>query len=235
MNIEQLNRKFNDAKIEEVLDYFLNNSNLKIGFASSLGAEDQLLTDLIAKISPKSKIFTLDTGRLPKETYTLLDATMQMYKDINIDVYFPDSKEVEEMVKQNGINLFYDSIEKRKMCCKVRKINPLKRALKGLDGWITGLRSAQSVTREEMKLVEFDEAFGIIKINPLINYTQEEVWEYLKKNRVPYNKLHENGYPSIGCEPCTRAIKEHQNIRDGRWWWENPEHKECGLHIKEKR
>jgi phosphoadenosine phosphosulfate reductase len=134
------------------------------------------------------------------------------------------------MVNENGINLFYESIENRKLCCFNRKIEPLKRALRDVDGWVTGLRREQSVTRESMRLVEWDSTFEILKFNPLINFTEKDVWDYIKSNKVPYNKLHDKNYPSIGCAPCTRAIKEGEDIRAGRWWWESPEHKECGLH-----
>jgi phosphoadenosine phosphosulfate reductase len=151
---------------------------------------------------------------------------------IKVDVYFPEAKEVEELYKTQGINGFYESIENRKRCCFVRKIQPLQRALKGLEVWITGLRASQSVTREQMQLVEYDEANQVIKLNPLLAWSEQDVWNFIKENKVPYNKLHNQGYPSIGCAPCTRAVKEGEDIRSGRWWWENPEHKECGLHKK---
>lgn len=141
-------------------------------------------------------------------------------------------QEVQNLYATQGVNGHYESIENRKRCCNIRKIEPLKRALEGLEVWITGLRSAQSITREEMKLVEWDEAFNLIKVNPLINWSEEEVWNYIKTNHVPYNKLHDQGFPSIGCAPCTRAIKDGEDVRAGRWWWETPEHKECGLHKK---
>ncbi|MFA6789686.1 MAG: phosphoadenylyl-sulfate reductase, partial [Arcobacteraceae bacterium] len=149
-----------------------------------------------------------------------------------VDVYFPNAQDVEELYKNQGINGFYESIENRKACCHVRKIRPLQRALKGLEVWITGLRAAQSVTREAMQLVEYDESNRVIKLNPLLAWSEKEVWDFIKENKVPYNKLHDQGYPSIGCAPCTRAVKEGDDIRSGRWWWENPEHKECGLHKK---
>ena len=139
---------------------------------------------------------------------------------------------VEELYKNQGINGFYESIENRKACCFVRKIRPLQRALKGLEVWITGLRASQSVTREQMQLVEYDESNKVIKLNPLLAWSEQDVWDFIKENKVPYNKLHDQGYPSIGCAPCTRAVKEGDDIRSGRWWWENPEHKECGLHKK---
>jgi len=160
-----------------------------------------------------------------------MDLTNRKY-NIKIDVLFPHAKDVETLYQTQGINGFKESIENRKECCHIRKIAPLKRALSTLDVWITGLRRSQSQTRESMKLVEFDEGNNLIKINPLIEWSEEEVWDYLKKHKVPYNELHEQGFPSIGCAPCTRAIAAGEDIRSGRWWWESPEHKECGLHLK---
>ncbi|RXJ84582.1 phosphoadenylyl-sulfate reductase [Arcobacter sp. CECT 8985] len=229
--INELNEKLKDASTLEVIEFFLNEYKNKIALASSLGAEDQVLTDMILKTDKSTKIFTLDTGRLNPETYDVMDATNLKYS-VKLDVYFPKLDAVENLYKTQGVNGHFESIDNRKNCCKIRKIEPLKRALNGLDVWFTGLRSSQSITREEMKLVEWDEAFGLIKVNPLINWSEKDVWDYIKSNNVPYNKLHDNGYPSIGCAPCTRAIKDGEDIRAGRWWWENPEHKECGLHKK---
>jgi len=230
-NIDLLNKKFENAPIEEVLKYFLSTYGEKIALASSLGAEDQVLTDLLLKQDAKAKIFTLDTGRLYEQTYKVMDLTNRKY-NIKIDVLFPHAKDVDTLYQTQGINGFKESIENRKECCHIRKIAPLKRALSTLDVWITGLRRSQSQTRESMKLVEFDEGNNLIKINPLIEWSEEEVWDYLKKHKVPYNELHEQGFPSIGCAPCTRAIAAGEDIRSGRWWWESPEHKECGLHLK---
>lgn len=228
-NIEQLNAQFSGKSPEEVLAFFLNEYKGKIALSSSLSIEDQVLTDLIVKIDKSAQIFTLDTGRLFPETYSLIDKTNMRY-DIKLEVLFPDFNQVEKMVKAEGINLFYAGIEQRKTCCRVRKLEPLKRAFEGLDAWICGLRREQSVTRQNVQLVEWDEANSLIKLNPLINFTEQEVWDYIKKNGVPYNKLHDKGFPSIGCQPCTRAIEPGEDIRAGRWWWENPEQKECGLH-----
>ena len=227
--IEQLNLQFEGKSPEEVLRYFLAEYNGKIALSSSLGLEDQVLTDMIVKIDKSTRIFTLDTGRLFPETYSLIDKTNNKY-DIKLEVMFPDYKEVEKLVKAEGINLFYNGIDQRKACCRVRKLEPLKRAFEGLDVWICGLRNDQSITRQGVQLVEWDEGNQLIKLNPLIHFTEEEVWEYIKKNQVPYNRLHDQGFPSIGCQPCTRAIKPGEDIRAGRWWWENPEQKECGLH-----
>jgi phosphoadenosine phosphosulfate reductase len=227
--IDDLNEKFQGANVDEVLSWFLKEFKGKIALSSSLGAEDQVLTQMVTGIDKEATVFTLDTGRLFPETYDLIHRTNTKY-GIKIKVYFPEAARVEEMVGEKGINLFYESIENRKLCCHIRKIEPLKRAFKGLDVWICGLRRDQSVTRHDMKLVEWDEANGLIKLNPLIDWTEEDVWNYINEHKVPYNPLHDKGYPSIGCQPCTRAIMEGEDVRAGRWWWENPDTKECGLH-----
>ncbi len=229
--IKELQNLVQNKTPQEVIKLFLEKYNDKIAFSSSLGAEDQVITDMISKIDKSAKIFTLDTGRLFPETYDLIDRTSKRY-DMPIQVYFPDAHQVEDMVKEKGINLFFESIENRKLCCHIRKIEPLKRAFKGLDVWICGLRRDQSVTRTDVQLVEWDEANGLIKLNPLVEWTEEQVWDYIKTNKVPYNRLHDQGFPSVGCQPCTRAIVEGEDLRAGRWWWENPETKECGLHAK---
>lgn len=229
--IKQLQNLVQNKTPQEVIKLFLEKYNDKIAFSSSLGAEDQVITDIISKIDKSAKIFTLDTGRLFPETYDLIDRTSKRY-GMPIQVYFPDAHQVEDMVKEKGINLFFESIENRKLCCHIRKIEPLKRAFKGLDVWICGLRRDQSVTRTDVQLVEWDEANGLIKLNPLVEWTEEQVWDYIKTNKVPYNRLHDQGFPSVGCQPCTRAIVEGEDLRAGRWWWENPETKECGLHAK---
>ncbi len=229
--VDRLSQRFHGSRdVHVVLDYFLNHFGHKVGFASSMGAEDQVLTDFIAKINPQTKVFTLDTGRLPEETYELIDQTRSRYSELNLQIYFPRHENIEKMVAEKGLNLFYESIENRKLCCYYRKVEPLQRALSGLDGWITGLRREQSVTRWQTRLVEFDEDNGILKINPLIYWTEDDVWKYIRQNRVPYNKLHNANYSSIGCAPCTRAVPKGGSVRDGRWWWENSGHKECGLH-----
>lgn len=229
--ITVLNSRFKDAPPLEILEYFLTKYKGRIAFASSMGAEDQVLTDMIVSIDSKARIFTLDTGRMFPETYDIIDRTNARYK-INIEVFFPERQQVEEMVKQKGVNLFYENIENRKQCCHIRKMVPLKRALQGLEVWISGLRKSQSVTREDLKVVEWDENNGMIKLNPLIDWTEGQVWDYIETKNIPYNKLHHKGFPSIGCQPCTRAIQPGEDVRAGRWWWENPEHKECGLHVK---
>lgn len=227
--IDLLNKRFENEPIEKILEYFTQTYKEKIALATSFGAEDQVLTDLLLRHNPKAKVFTLDTGRLPEETYTVMDQTNQKY-GIKIDVYFPNNADIEILYQRQGINGFRESVESRKMCCHVRKVAPLRRALKGLDIWITGLRRAQSPTRETMQMIEWDEENGLIKLNLLIDWSEEAIWNYIKVNKLPYNALHDFGYPSIGCAPCTRAVKEGEDIRAGRWWWENPEHKECGLH-----
>jgi phosphoadenosine phosphosulfate reductase len=228
--INQYNERFKNRSISEVLSFFLKKFNGKIAFASSLGADDQVLTHMIATIDPKAKIFTLDTGRLFPETYDLIERTNSRYK-IKMEIYFPEAKRVEQMVNEKGINLFYESVENRKLCCHIRKIEPLLRALDGMEIWITGLRREQSLSRNTITLVEKDEGNnGILKLNPLIDWTEEMVWNFIHVNNIPYNKLHDKGFPSIGCQPCTRAIEPGEDIRAGRWWWEMEGKKECGLH-----
>lgn len=227
--INKLNEKFEKQAPEVVLQYFIQKYKSKICLASSLGPEDQALTQMIIAVDKSVKIFTLDTGRLFPETYSLIDKTNKRY-NIRIEVFFPDNESVEGMVNTKGINLFYDSLEKRKLCCHIRKIEPLKRAFAGHEVWICGLRKEQSVTRTSNKMIEWDDQNNLIKINPLIYWTERELWQYIKDNDIPYNMLHDEGFPSIGCQPCTRAVKEGDDIRSGRWWWEEPLHKECGLH-----
>ena len=227
--VEELNKKFQNQSPQEILEYFIKNSDENIALSSSFGAEDQVITDMMLNIDKNANIFTLDTGRLPYETYNVMDSTNLKY-GIKVNVYFPNDNDIEDLYKTQGINGFYESIENRKACCYVRKIAPLKRALKGLDIWVTGLRASQSVTRVSMDVFEYDEGNDVIKFNPLIEWSEKDVWDYIKTNNVPYNKLHDQGYPSIGCAPCSRAVKEGEDVRSGRWWWENPEHKECGLH-----
>lgn len=232
MNNEELNKKFANADAKQILVYFLNEYGKDAALSSSLSAEDQVLTDMLLKIDKEnSNIFTLDTGRLHPETYDVMDATNLKY-GIKINVFFPKNEDIEKLYESQGINGHFESIQNRKNCCGIRKMEPLKRALKPLKVWITGLRASQSVTRTETPIVEYDENFQVLKVNPLIHWREEDVWEYIKSNNVPYNKLHDQGYPSIGCAPCTRAVEKGQDIRSGRWWWENPEHKECGLHAK---
>jgi phosphoadenosine phosphosulfate reductase len=228
---EQINKLNNDLKTpQEVLKWAINNLHPKLAVASGFGAEGVAVIDMVMKINPKARIVTLDTGRLNQETYDVMDEIRNKY-NINIEVMFPEQNEVEQMVRVNGMNLFYQSIGNRKLCCGIRKVHPLNKMLLTLDGWITGLRNDQTHTRVNAKKIEIDDQHnGIIKINPIVDWSWEQTWDYIKTNNIPYNKLHDKGYPSIGCEPCTRAIKPGESLRAGRWWWETDLEKECGLH-----
>lgn len=200
-------------------------------FANSLGAEDMVLTDLIVELKLPVEIFSLDTGRLPPETYDLI-AAVKVHYGLTLKLVYPRNDLVEDYTGKNGINAFYESVELRKGCCHVRKVEPLQRALAGQKAWITGLRAQQSATRADLPVHAFDAANGLEKFNPLADWNEKEVWAYIKLHGVPYNALHDKFYPSIGCAPCTRAITPGEDIRSGRWWWESPESKECGLHVK---
>ncbi len=199
-------------------------------FASSLAAEDMVLTDLILRNKLSIGIFTLETGRLHAETLGMLDKIKTTY-DYDVTPFRPQPEAIAQYVAQNGLNAFYDSVEMRKECCRIRKMEPLNRALAGNKAWVTGQRRAQSVTRAELHVQEQDDAHGMVKFNPLADWSEADVWEYIRSNNVPYNPLHDKGYPSIGCEPCTRAIQPGEDVRAGRWWWETPDSKECGLHV----
>lgn len=235
MNKEALAKKaeeLEDKSAEEVLKWALAEYGDKVALACSFGAEDVVLIDILAKISPKARVFTLDTGRLPQETYDVMEEIQKKYP-LKIEVFFPNTKATEEMEEEHGPNLFYKSLELRKKCCGVRKMEPLGRAMSSLSAWICGLRKEQAVTRTGVKKVEIDaEGKSPAKLNPLADWTEKDIWNYIKKNDVPYNKLHDKNYPSIGCAPCTRAVKPGEDVRAGRWWWETPEQKECGLHKK---
>ena len=204
----------------------------RAALSSSLSLEDQTVTQLmVAADKEDTRVFTLDTGRQFPETYELIDRTEMTY-GIRIEVFFPDFQKVQEMVREHGINLFYDSIELRHMCCGIRKIEPLKRALDGVEVWITGLRRSQSVTRAHMQMVEYDADDDVLKLNPLLLWSEQDVKDYVRANAIPYNKLHDQGFPSIGCQPCTRAVRPGEDVRAGRWWWEDPDKRECGLHAR---
>jgi phosphoadenosine phosphosulfate reductase len=216
---------------EEIVRWALDAFHPKIALASSFGAEDVALIDMLVKANPKARIFTLDTGRLNQETYDVMDKVREKYR-VSIEVFFPKAEAVEAMVRERGLNLFYHSIDNRKLCCGIRKVEPLNRALATVDAWMTGLRRDQVVTRASVSKAAIDaDHGGIVKINPLADWTWEQVMSYVKRHGVPYNALHDQGYPSIGCAPCTRAIKPGEDFRAGRWWWERPEQKECGLHV----
>lgn len=198
--------------------------------ANSLGAEDMVLTDLILKNGHPIEIFSLDTGRLPPETYALM-ADVQQHYGLKLKLYYPNHESVEIFTRNHGINGFYDSVELRKACCHARKVEPLQRALAGKRAWVTGLRAQQSATRTDLPVRAFDEANGLEKFNPLSAWSEKEVWAYIRLFDVPYNKLHDRFYPSIGCAPCTRPVAIGEDVRAGRWWWEAPASKECGLHV----
>ncbi len=232
-DIEQLNMTLTRQSAQDVLAWAQEEFGESVTLALSLGAEDVVLLDMLSKSGKPARAFVLDTGRLHQETYDLLGRVKARYRNVEISVYFPQTSQIEQLVSSNGPNSFYESVDNRRECCRIRKVEPLARALSGVDAWITGLRRVQSVTRAETPIVEADEAHGgILKVNPLTNWSEDDVWSYIRANGVPYHPLHDNGYPSIGCAPCTRAIEPGEDIRAGRWWWENPEHKECGLHIK---
>lgn len=201
----------------------------RIALASSLGAEDQVLTDMLASIEPSTRIFTLDTGRQFQETYDTMQASTARY-GIHYETYAPEATDIAELISADGPNLFYKSVEKRQACCEVRKMKPLRKVLNTVDAWICGLRREQSVTRTGVELISWDVQFSVYKICPLFDWSEEQVWEYIRTHNVPYNVLYDRGFRSIGCAPCTRAVEPGEDIRAGRWWWESPEHKECGLH-----
>lgn len=217
--------------IEESLKFLTKEFSQKIVFSTSFQAEDQVITDIIFRNDFQIEIFTIDTGRHFEETYKTFKKTTEFYKK-NIKVYFPNYSDVERLVNEKGFFSFYESIENRVECCHIRKVLPLKRALEGKKCWITGLRKEQSQARQTIDIFEYDEKNQIFKYNPLIDWTFEQVWDFIRKNNVPYNILQDRGFVSIGCEPCTRAIKPGEDLRAGRWWWENNTSKECGLHTK---
>ena len=228
--VNTLSAKTKGFSIEETLAFLANEYQGKVVFSTSFGQEDQVITALIAKNDLLITIFTLDTGRLFQETYDVFHKTLKKYKK-EIKVYFPEAASVEKLLETKGPNSFYDSVENRKECCFIRKVAPLTKALKGNAIWITGLRAEQSENRNNLDLFEYDAHFDIIKFNPLLKWTLEDVQKYIDDNNVPQNALHKKGFVSIGCAPCTRAIAPGEDIRAGRWWWESS-HKECGLHQK---
>ncbi|MEL1240812.1 phosphoadenylyl-sulfate reductase [Flavobacterium flavipallidum] len=228
--VQILLEKTKDFSIEETFAFLAEEYKDKVVFSTSFGQEDQVITDLIEKSGAAIKIFTLDTGRLFQETYDVFHRTQKKYKT-PIKVYFPEAKAVEELLEKKGPNSFFESVENRKECCFIRKVVPLKKALGGNKIWITGLRAEQSENRSDLHLFEYDANFDIVKFNPLLKWTLEEVQKYIDDHNVPQNSLHKKGFVSIGCAPCTRAIVEGEDIRAGRWYWEQS-HKECGLHSK---
>ena len=216
----------------KVLEWGLQVFAPRISLSASFGSpEGMAILHMMHSIDPaKTRVFTIDTGRLPQETYQLMDRVRERY-GVTVEVFFPRAEAVESMVRRHGLNLFYDSVEKRRMCCGVRKVEPLERALSELDAWIAGLRPEQSVTRQNVQAVEIDAVHGgRIKLNPLVTWSREDVEHYIRKHRIPQNELNGRGYPSVGCAPCTRAIRPGEDERAGRWWWENAENRECGIH-----
>ena len=232
--VRRLNSDFEGKEPQEMLAWALERFHPRIALASSFGAEDVALTDMLWRINSEARIFTLDTLRLPTETYTVMDQIQSRY-GLKLEVMYPDMDRVRPMVEEHGFNLFYKAVEMRQLCCGIRKVEPLERAMSDLDAWVTGLRRDQVTTRAGVQRVEIDEAHGNrIKINPLADWSWEQVWEYIHRYQVPYNELHDKGYPSIGCAPCTRAVLLGEDQRAGRWWWEgDPNAKECGLHVVE--
>jgi phosphoadenosine phosphosulfate reductase len=228
-DVDGLNKELGGKSAEEIIRWAGETFGSDIKAASSFGAEDVVVIDLIAKTAPEISIFTLDTGRLHDETYQVMESVRAKY-ELPMQTMFPNGEAVELLVAEKGYYSFLESVENRKECCAIRKVGPLKRALSDAAAWMTGLRRDQSVTRTDTPAIEWDEGNGMLKVNPIIEWTNDDVWAYIKENNVPNNELHDKGFPSIGCAPCTRAIKEGEDIRAGRWWWENPEFKECGLH-----
>lgn len=210
----------------------------RLVLSCSFGAPEGLvILDLMQRIEPASRVFMLDTGRLPQATHDLVDRVRDRY-GVQVEVLFPDPRAIQDMVRRHGQNLFYESVEKRQLCCRLRKVEPMRRyfAEAGIDAWVAGLRREQGVTRKDASKAEIDEAHGgLVKLNPLADWSEEQVWAYVRERNVPVNRLHKEGYPSVGCEPCSRAIQPGEDIRAGRWWWENAETRECGIHVGEER
>jgi phosphoadenosine phosphosulfate reductase len=202
----------------------------KLTFSTSFSMEDQVITDQISKSGVPVALFTLDTGRLFPETYSTWSRTLEQY-GLTVDAYYPNAEKIQEFVRAYGPNSFYESVENRKQCCHIRKVEPLKRALAGKAVWVTGLRAEHSPNRSDMTILEWDEVNQVIKYNPLLHWSTDEVWAYIKQHHVPYNSLHDKGFISIGCAPCTRAVRAGEDFRAGRWWWEDQSKKECGLHL----
>ncbi|MBW8004248.1 MAG: phosphoadenylyl-sulfate reductase [candidate division NC10 bacterium] len=231
VEVKELAIRFEGEDAETVIRWVLERFHPRIALATSLQAEEMVILDIAWKTNPGVRVFTLDTGRLHEETYMIMEQIREKY-GISVESYFPQRQAVEALERERGFYSFRRSVEERKYCCGIRKVEPLGRAVNGLDAWITGLRREQAVTRGMVGKVEADESHGgIIKVNPLADWSGEQVWDYIRAHDIPYNALHDVGFPSIGCAPCTRAIKPGEDIRAGRWWWEMPETKECGLHV----
>jgi phosphoadenosine phosphosulfate reductase len=230
MNQESIDQIKNNTDFLQNLKFLSEKTEGKIVFSTSFGIEDQVITDAIfSQKLTNIEVFTLDTGRLFQETYATWDKTQLQYNQ-KIKTYYPEHNELENFIDKNGINPFYESVELRKQCCHIRKVVPLKRALKDVKIWITGIRAEHSPNRNELEIIQWDEQNQLYKYNPLLHWTSDEVKEYVLKKGIPYNVLHDKGFVSIGCAPCTRALKEGEDFRAGRWWWEDATKKECGLH-----
>ena len=220
---------------QELLSWGIKNFAPRIALSCSFGApEGMVLLDMMHRIDARSRVFVLDTGRLPQATYDLIDRVRERY-DKQVEIVFPRAEDVEAMVASRGANLFYESVENRQLCCRIRKVEPLRRYLSGLDAWVAGLRRDQGVTRSEVAKIEIDALHGgIVKLNPIADWTHDQVLAYVRSQDVPTNRLNARGYPSVGCDPCSRAIAPGEDPRAGRWWWENPETRECGIHVGEE-
>lgn len=231
--IEQIKQDLRGADARSIIRYIDERYGAKAVFSTSFGIEDQVLTSIIAEENAKISLFTLETGRLFPETYYVWNRTLETYQ-LDIRAYYPQTSAVEDLLREKGPSSFYNSVEDRKECCYIRKIEPLKRAINGYSIWITGIRAEQSQNRDLMDFIEWDEVNKIIKIHPLFDWTLAQTEHYLKEHQVPYNPLHDKGFVSIGCQPCTRAIQKGEDFRAGRWWWEDKSKKECGLHVTNK-
>jgi len=229
VRLNEIKKLIDDKPVEESLLLLSEKFKDKIVFSTSLSLEDQVITDIIYSNDLPIRIFTIDTGRLFNETYSVLNKTNEFY-DKKIQIYFPKNDSVENLVNEKGPFSFYGSVENRKECCFIRKVEPLNRALEGMQAWVTGIRAEHSVSRKEMDKIEWDEIHRVFKFHPLLDWSTQKVKDYIKKHNVPYNLLHDKGFVSIGCSPCTRAVKEGEDFRAGRWWWEDNTKKECGLH-----
>jgi len=227
--------EFERMSAEEVLAWAIENFHPRLALSASFGApEGMVLLDMMHAIEPASRVFVLDTGRLPQATYDLMDRVRERYGK-TVEVVFPQADAVEKMVREYGLNLFYEAVEKRQLCCRIRKVEPLRRYLVDLDAWVSGLRRDQNVTRSDVQRVEVDAAHGdIVKVNPLVDWSSDRVWTYVRERGIPVNRLHAAGYPSVGCDPCSRAVKPGDDPRSGRWWWEHSETRECGIHTEEE-
>jgi phosphoadenosine phosphosulfate reductase len=230
---ESLNSRFETETATDILRWTFDHfEHDKIAFSTSFGAEGMVLMHMMVSMGLKPRIFTIDTGRNFQETYDVWNEATQRF-GVEIECFSPDAEDLRELLQGHGPNLFYESVENRKRCCHVRKVLPLMRALKGADAWLAGLRRQQGSSRQDIDIISWNETHGLYKVCPLANWHEENVWTYIRNNDVPYNKLYDQGFQTIGCAPCTRPVRPSEDIRSGRWWWETDEQKECGIHIEE--